>query len=288
MAEPQPALTRSFLHSDCLPFLQSIPTGTVPLCATDQPYNIGFNYDGEYDDKREVADYLSWCESWMREIYRALTDHGSFWAAIGPAFVSEIDVLAKRLGFRKRSQVVWYYTFGVNCQKKFTPSTTHFLYYVKHRTKFTFNAPAEKVPSSRQLVYNDRRANPGGRLPDDIWFLRPQWIPEGLPDDGEAWYFPRVNGTFKERVGTPNQIPEQLMGRIIRLCSNEGDTVLDPFAGSATTLVVAKKLGRGYLGCEQSKKFYDKALARLEAAEYGQPLAGREHPELPENPAAAE
>jgi site-specific DNA-methyltransferase (adenine-specific) len=96
---------------------------------------------------------------------------------------------------------------------------------------------------------------------------------------------PRVNGTFNERIGTPNQMPEQLMGRIIRLSSNPGDTVLDPFAGSATTLVVAKKLGRGYLGCEQSTNFYKLALSRLDAAADGQPLAGRDHPELePDKP----
>lgn len=283
--EPQQPLTQRFQNSDCLPFLRSVPAETVPLAATDQPYNIGFDYDGEYDDKRTVEDYLHWCQEWLTEVHRVLVPHGSAWFAIGPAFVSELDVLCKRLGFHKRNHVVWHYTFGVNCTAKLTPSTTHFLYYTKHRTKFTFNAAAEKVPSARQLIYNDRRANPKGRLPDDIWFLRPQFIPGGLDENGEVWYFPRVNGTFNERIGTPNQMPEQLMGRIIRLSSNPGDTVLDPFAGSATTLVVAKKLGRGYLGCEQSTNFYKLALSRLEAAADGQPLAGRDHPELePDKP----
>ena len=97
----------------------------------------------------------------------------------------------------------------------------------------------------------DRRANPAGRLPDDTWILRPQDLPDGFRPDEDTWYFPRVCGTFKERAGWHGcQMPEQLLGRIIRACSNEGELVLDPFAGSGTTLAVAKKLGRRFLGFE--------------------------------------
>jgi site-specific DNA-methyltransferase (adenine-specific) len=73
-------------------------------------------------------------------------------------------------------------------------------------------------------------------------------------------------------------MPEQLLGRIIRACSNPGDVVLDPFAGSGTTLVVAKKLGRRWLGFELSPNYASQAQARLDAATEGQPLEGAEEP----------
>lgn len=267
------------VQGDNAPYLTQYTNETVDLVATDPPYNIGFDYDGEYDDKRHVTDFLAWTRFWMGQCYRVLKPDGTFWCAMGPAMVSEVDVIAKSLGFRKRNHIIWHYTFGVNCTQKFTPSSTHWLYYTKHREKFTFNAAGNKVPSARSLVYNDGRASAEGRLPDDVWCLRPQWMPAAFDPGGDLWYNPRVAGTFLERCkGIKNQIPEQVMARIIRICSNEGDLVMDPFAGSATTLVVAKKLGRRYTGCELSPVFHATARARLEGAANGDPIAGRADP----------
>lgn len=261
------------------PYLTECPPESVALIGTDPPYNIGFDYDGEYDDKRDVADYLDWCRFWMSHCYRILMPTGSFWCAIGPAMVSELDVIAKSLGFRKRNHIIWHYTFGVNCEKKFTPSSTHLLYYTKRREGFTFNTEGNKVPSARQLVYNDGRASKDGRLPDDVWCLRPHWMPAAFDPAGDLWYNPRVAGTFKERQrGIKNQMPEQVMARIIRVCSNEGDLVMDPFAGSATTLATAKKLGRRYTGCELSKTFHMIAQGRLAGVNPGDPIAGNPDP----------
>ena len=135
------------------------------------------------------------------------------------------------------------------------------------------------MPSARQLVYGDKRANPKGRLPDDTWILRPQDLPEGFGTDEDAWYSPRFCGTFKERAGWHGcQMPEQLLGRIIRACSNEDELVLDPFAGSGTTLAVAKKLGRRYLGFELSKDYSQQIRKRLTKITPGDPLDGAAEP----------
>jgi site-specific DNA-methyltransferase (adenine-specific) len=73
-------------------------------------------------------------------------------------------------------------------------------------------------------------------------------------------------------------MPEQLLGRIIRACSNDGELVLDPFAGSGTTLIVAKKLGRRYLGYELSPQYAAGVEKRLASIESGDPLEGAPEP----------
>jgi hypothetical protein len=92
---------------------------------------------------------------------------------------------------------------------------------------------------------------------------------------GKTRYFPRVAGTFKERAGWHGcQMPEQLLGRIIRACSNPGELVLDPFGGSGMTLVTAKKLGRRFLGSELSPDYAAAIRRRLDEAHPGQALSG--------------
>jgi site-specific DNA-methyltransferase (adenine-specific) len=174
---------------------------------------------------------------------------------------------------------VWYYTFGVNCKLKFSRSHAHLFHMVKDANAFTFNADSIRVPSARQLVYGDGRANPTGRLPDDTWILRPQDLPAGFTPEEDTWYFPRVCGTFKERAGWHGcQMPEQLLGRIIRACSREGELVLDPFAGSGTTLAAAKKLRRRFLGFELSKPYVAQIQERLASIKPGDPLNGAPEP----------
>jgi site-specific DNA-methyltransferase (adenine-specific) len=157
----------------------------------------------------------------------------------------------------------------------------HLFHFVRDPKNFTFNASAIKVPSARQLVYADARANEKGRLPDDTWILRPQDLQDGFEPREDTWYFSRVCGTFKERAGWHGcQMPEQLLGRIVKVCSNPGDIVLDPFAGSGTTLVVAKKLGRRWLGFELSPEYCNQIQARLDSAAVGQRLEGAEEPKV--------
>ena len=270
------------VQGDCIEKLTRLDRGCADLAFADPPFNIGYEYD-EYNDKRTCEDYLDWSKRWMEAVIRVLKPSGTFWLAIGDDYAAELKVMATReLGLTCRNWVVWYYTFGVNCKYKFTRSHTHLLYFVKTGAAakgFTFNDAAVRVPSARQLVYGDKRANPKGRLPDDTWILRPQDLPEGFSADSDTWYFPRVCGTFKQRMGFHGcQMPEQLLGRIIKACSNEGDLVLDPFAGSGTTLAVAKKLKRDYLGLELSKEYAAETRKRLSKIKPGDPLDGVEDP----------
>ena len=280
--------TNHLYQGDCLDYLGRMPDGCVDLIFADPPFNIGYTYD-VYDDRREADKYIAWSRQWGTEIVRVLKPTGTFWLAIGDEFAAELKLIFQRdLGLLCRNWVIWYYTFGVHCQKKFSRSHAHLFYFVKDRDRFTFNADAVRVPSARQLVYADARADRRGRMPDDTWILRPQDLPAGFNPEEDTWYFPRVCGTFKERAGWHGcQMPEQLLGRIIRACSNPDEIVLDPFAGSGTTVVTAKKLGRQWLGFELSPKYAKQVQARLDAAAPGEPLEGAEEPRI-SAPATAE
>ena len=311
-------------HQDCIRGMRRLDAASVDLAFADPPFNIGYDYD-VYRDRLESDRYLAWSRDWTAEVVRVLKPNGTFWLAIGDEYAAELKVmLQKEHGLTCRSWVVWYYTFGVNCTNKFSRSHAHLFYMVKDPKAFTFNADAIRVPSARQLVYADRRANPKGRLPDDTWIiegrgardegrgardegrgtgdggrgtgiqlaprpsplapedawiLRPQDLPEGFRPDEDTWYFPRVCGTFAERAGWHGcQMPERLLGRIIEGCSNEGDLVLDPFAGSGTTLAVAKKLRRRFLGFELSAEYARLVKKRLRGVRPGDPLEGAAEP----------
>ena len=316
------------IHGDCIKEMGKLKAGSVDLVFADPPFNIGYDYD-EYDDKRSCEDYLDWSKRWITEVKRVLKPAGTFWLAIGDEYAAELKVMATReLELTCRSWVIWYYTFGVHCKLKFTRSHAHLFHFVKNPKKFTFNDMAVRVPSARQLVYGDKRANPKGRVPDDTWIippsfppleggieggtfppsrggkeggtvqsrdrkgavtpdaipnrgwvLRPQDLPDGFTADSDTWYYSRVCGTFAERTRFHGcQMPEQLLGRIIRASSNERELVLDPFSGSATTLAVAKKLERNFLGFEISKQYVDAGRSRLRKIKPGDPLDGPENP----------
>jgi DNA modification methylase len=231
---------------DCIKIMGDLASESVDLIFADPPFNIGIKYDN-YTDNKSSDNYYQWSEKWIRETFRILKSHGSLYVAIGDEFAAEINIILKKTGYNFRNWIIWYYTFGQNQKKKFNRSHTHILYFTKDKEKFTFNADEIRVPSARQLVYNDKRANPKGKIPDDVW------------------QFSRVCGTFKERIGEhPCQMPEILLERIIKTSSFEGDIVLDPFGGTGTTAIVSKKLRRNYITIDISEKYVDVIQKRLE------------------------
>ncbi|MCH2177388.1 MAG: site-specific DNA-methyltransferase [Mariniblastus sp.] len=278
MAAKQNKLLNKINQGDCVKLMTCLADESIDLAFADPPFNIGYEYD-EYNDRLESEQYLDWSVEWMKQVHRVLKPTGAFWLAIGDEYAAELKVEALKLGFECRSWVIWYYTFGVHCTHKFTRSHAHLFYFVKDAKQWTFNSGEVKVPSARQLVYNDSRAAKGGRMPDDTWILRPQDCLDGFSPDEDTWYFPRVAGTFKERAGFHGcQMPEQLLGRIIKACSNPGETVLDPFSGSATTLAVAKKLERQFIGLELSKEYSVLGRRRLDSINEGDDLDGSPEP----------
>lgn len=260
------------INGDCLEVFASLPEGCADLVFADPPFNIGYEYD-VYNDRRGKKDYLAWTDRWLAAVMRILSPTGSFFLAIGDEFAAEHKVRLDDLGLTLRNWIVWHYTFGVNCSKKFNRSHAHIFYYVRDPKKYTFNPDDVRVPSARMTTYADRRANPVGKLPDDTWVLRPQECEDHFRMDQDTWFVSRVCGTFHERTEHPCQMPEAVLERIIRVASNPGDLVVDPFAGSGTTLAVAKKLDRRFLGTELSEQYADGIRKRLQMIEFGERTA---------------
>lgn len=254
------------VNEDCLSFLERQPNGVFDMAAVDPPFNIDYRY-AEYKDKLPESVYVGWCEEWMRHIHRTLKHNGTFWLFIGDEYAAELKIAAKQIGFHCRSWVVLFSTFGVNVKDGFTRSHTHAFQFTKHKTDFTFNSNDARLrqPSARQLVYNDKRANPKGRLPDNTWILRPQDIEDVWTPDKDTWTFPRVCGTFKERCGWhPCQMALAILERVVLFSSNPGDVVFDPFAGTATTIVAAIRHGRIGVGTEITKEYVENANKRIQ------------------------
>ena len=239
-------LLNRIICGDCIEVLDKVEKPFADLIFADPPFNIGYKYD-KYNDKVKSKNYITWTKDWMAVCKKVLKPHGSFYIAIGDEYAANVKVIADEIGLFMRNWLIWHYTFGQQMKKKFARSHTHIFYFVSDKSNFTFNDHAVRVPSDRQLLYNDKRANPAGKMPDDVWSQ-----------------YPRVCGTFKERTGWhPCQMPESLLKRIIAVSSNPGDCVLDPFSGSGTTAVTAAQSGRNYVGVEISKTYVEKAKKRL-------------------------
>lgn len=231
---------------DCIEVLGNVRAPFADLIFADPPFNIGYKYD-KYYDKVEKTNYIGWTKEWMKACASVLKPGGSFYIAIGDDYAANVKVIADEIGLIMRNWIIWHYTFGQQTREKFARAHTHIFYFVNEGGEFTFNDHAVRVPSDRQLIYNDRRANPKGKMPDDVWNS-----------------YPRVCGTFKEREGWhPCQMPEGLLKRIIIVSSNPGDCVLDPFSGSGTTAAVAFQLGRNYAGIEISEEYCENSRKRL-------------------------
>lgn len=236
------------ITGDCIKVLKKAEKPFADLIFADPPFNIGYKYN-EYHDRLEKQKYLDWSTEWIHLcVKKALKSHGSIYIAIGDEYVAELKKRAEDTGLILRNWIIWHYTFGQQTKSKFARSHTHILYFVKNEEKFTFNVDPVRIFSDRQAIYNDKRANPEGKMPDDVWNE-----------------YPRLCGTHHERSDFPCQMPESLLARIIRVSSDEDNWVLDPFSGSGTTAVVAIKLNRNFTGIELTKEYAEESRKRINA-----------------------
>lgn len=220
------------------------------LVFSDPPFGIDFKYD-VHNDKMTDDAYRSFTDQWVSGIGDILCETGSLFVAINDERVCTVKTALESTGlFTFRNWIIWHYTFGPHQKKKFGRDHAHILYYVRDPKRFTFNADDIRIPSIRQKL-GDKRADPRGRVPGDVW------------------QFPRIPGNSKERTGHPCQMPVAILERIIRVATNPGELVYDPFMGSGTTAVAAKKLGRRFAGSEISPQYCEQIAKRLASTPQG-------------------
>jgi DNA modification methylase len=228
--------------------MSRVAPGSVNLVFADPPYNQGVAYD-QHNDQMTAEGYQSWCQAWISAAAATLASDGSMLLLNSWEWADQSGRLLKAAGLHVRQWVIWYETIGVNCTTKYNRTSRPLLWCVRDPKRFTFNRESVTRPSDRLTKYNDKRANPAGKVWDDVWKI------------------PRLAGTHRERIkGFPTQLPLALLLPIVGAHSNPDDLVLDPFSGSGTTGAACVESGRRFLGSELSTDYAERSRQRLASA----------------------
>ena len=233
---------------DCSEVLPTLPR--AKMIFADPPDNLGMEYNG-FTDKR--SDYTEWLWDRLWRAWNSTVDilWISYYYKYQPEMLSMIYNYYNwpEPNMFNWRQFIWRFTFGQYNQKDCGNGYRPLLRLT--REDAILYPDAIRIPSARQTLCDDKRADPRGRIPDDVW------------------EFPRVCGTFKEkRQWHPNQHPEALIERIVKFSCKPGDLMIDMFAGTGTFNRVCKRLGVGCIGIEISK-FYCEKIAEENGIEMG-------------------
>lgn len=220
------------LLGDSADELAKLPSASVDLVIADPPYNLGKDY-GNDSDSRGFDDYLQFSENWLRQAQRVLKPSGALYVFMGVRLISYIyQILERTIRMEFNSWICWHYTQGLGKKKGFSPRHDDILMFTKSQS-FTFNLDPVRVPQKYYRERNNMRgANPG-----------------------DVWQFSHVHYCNENRQPHPTQKPEGLIERMVLASSNESDLVLDPFAGSGTTLRVCQQLNRNCVGIEINPEY---------------------------------
>jgi len=226
-------------QGDCVEVLKkNIQNNSIDLIYADPPYNLSgkslnlinnttggpFYKMNEDWDTWNYSDYVNFSKQWLLGCYEVLKETGSIYISCTYHNIGEIIFVAKSIGFKLNNIITWY---KINSMPNITKRVfTHATEYVCWFVK------------GKNWKYNYEEFHP---------------IVQGKE---------RIKGT-DGRASHPTQKPEKLLEIVIKASSDKGDLVLDPFMGSGTTAVVAKRLGRKWIGIEKEKKYINIAEARI-------------------------
>lgn len=243
----------AIFHGDALHILtKEIATESADLIFLDPPYNIGKQFANFSDKWESDESYEKWIYKILDECLRILKPHGTLYLMSSTQAMPYFDLyLRKKITILSR--IIWHYdSSGVQAKKYFGSMYEPILHCVKDKNNYIFNADAIKIEaktgSQRQLI-DYRKPIPS------------LYSTEKVP--GNVWYFPRVRYRMAEYENHPSQKPESLLERIILASSNQGNVILDPFAGTFTTGAVAKRLERNSISIESQLEYVKIGLRRV-------------------------
>lgn len=230
----------TLICGDAIAEMGKMPSASVDLIVADPPYNLDKDY-GKGNDSWQIDEYLEFSEKWIQEACRLLKENGSIYVCMGMRFISHIFTILEKNGLFFNSWITWHYTQGIGKTKGFSPRHDDILFFTKHKSNYTFNLDAVRVPQKYyRSVNNMRGANPGN-----------------------VWEFSHVHFCNKNRRPHPTQKPEALFERIVLASSNVGDMVLDPFVGSGTTARVCQQTNRMCVGIDANPEYVEMSIQRL-------------------------
>ena len=220
------------LHDDSINYLKNIRSNSVDLVIADPPYNLGKDY-GNNNDTKSFDEYMSFSKGWIKEAYRILKNTGTIYIFMGVRFISYLYMLLEKdYNFVFNSWITWHYTQGLGKTKGYSPRHDDILMFSK-TNNYKFIMDNIRIPQKYyRSINNMRGANPG-----------------------DVWQFSHIHYCNKNRQEHPTQKPEGLIERMVLASSEENDLVVDPFAGSGTTLRVCQQLNRSCIGIELNPEY---------------------------------
>lgn len=284
-------LINKIICGDCIEKLKLIPDESIDLIYLDPPFFSNANYEVVWGNGAELKAfedrwkgginvYIDWMEQRVREMYRVLKPTGSIYLHCDHHAVHYLKIMMDKLfGYDNyRNDIIWYYNRWTNVSKNYQRRHDTILFYTKGNDN-TFNIYEPKDNDkiyhtntvkddnkriTQLLVYDKEKFENHPKQKQLIdKYDKVVYVNDVKPFD-DVWKISIINSQAKERLGYPTQKPEELLERIIKTSSNEGDIVLDPFVGGGTTCAVAKRLKRKYIGIDVSPVGCATTLKRLE------------------------
>lgn len=259
------AIANKTILGDTFEVMALLPPKSVDLVIADPPYNLTKAFGEETFAKRSSSDYEAYTRKWLSLVCPLLKDTGSIYVCCD--WESSL-VIGNVLGefFEVRNRITWQREKGRGASANWKNGMEDIWFATKSK-HYTFNLDAVKIRKKVLAPYKvdgkpkDWDKTDGGNYrntcPSNFW------------DDITIPFW-----SMPENTAHPTQKPEKLIAKIMLASSNEGDTVFDPFLGSGTTSVVAKKLGRTYIGIEANEQYCVWAEKRLELAETDKTIQG--------------
>jgi site-specific DNA-methyltransferase (adenine-specific) len=239
--------------------------GCADLIIADPPYNLRKSYDGSVFSKRSAEEYEAYTRDWLASVKPLLSDRGSIYVCCDWESSLIIGRVMQDM-FTVRSRITWQREKGRGAKKNWKNGMED-IWFATKGDDYTFNLDAVKI---RRKVIAPYRSN--GEPKDWVESEQGSYrdtCPSNFWDDITVPFW-----SMPENTAHPTQKPEKLLAKLILASSNPGDTVLDPFLGSGTTSVTAKKLGRHYIGMELEPRYCVWAEQRLERAETDRRIQG--------------
>jgi site-specific DNA-methyltransferase (adenine-specific) len=245
---------------DSIGWLKSLESESVDLIFADPPYNIK---KADWDNFESQEAYITWSLSWITEAARVLNSSGSLYICGFSEILADLKYPAARY-FHSCRWLIWSYRNKANLGRDWGRSHESIL-HLRKSSKFALRQDAVRIPySNHTLKYPSHpqaeTSNFGnGKSRDEEWQPHPLGA---KPKD--VFEVPTTCNGMGEKTPHPTQKPEELLRKLVLASSDEGQTVLDPFSGSGTTLTVAEQLNRCWLGCDLSAEYNQWAIQRLE------------------------